>query len=69
MQVSRYIAPCSQQNLISAMLETSTDSVQQEIAAAQQRLQDAAVVLAHQRLDDELDAEVSRLLRAPRPRP
>ncbi len=41
MQVSRYSAPFSQQSLMSAMLETSTDTLSEEVAAAEQRIEHA----------------------------
>ena len=69
MQVSRYIAPFSQQNLISAMLETSTDTLSRKSPRPMQRIEHAAEVLARQRLLDELDAVLLGFLaRRGRPR-
>ncbi len=64
MQVSRYIAPFSQHSLTSAMLDDLDRHVDQEVAAAEQRIQHAAVVLARQALLDELDAVLRSLLAA-----
>ena len=56
MQVSRYIAPFSQQSLISAMLETSTETLIRKSPRPSSGLSIAAEVLASQALLDEADA-------------
>ena len=64
MHVSRYIAPFSQQNLMSAMLETSTDTLSMKSPRPTQRIQHAAEVLARERFLDDLDAVLLRFLAA-----
>ena len=65
MQVSRYIAPFSQHSLISAMLETSTDTLSRKSPRPSSGFEHAPEVLARQALLDELDAVLARPRRLP----